>query len=176
MNSWLEPAGGVAYIAGMPGSGVNLRRHIAMTPAEVEAYLREQRAAAMCTVSPDGGIHAVAMWYTVLDGALVVTTKAKSQKVRNLRRDPRLTVLVESGETYGELRGVELVGRGEIVEEQDALFEIGVAVHRRNAGVEGGDERRAVEALIHKRVGIRLHVDRTVSWDHRKLPPEARSY
>jgi PPOX class probable F420-dependent enzyme len=176
VNSWVELPPWRRYIADMPGTGVNLRRQIAMTPDEVATYLTERRAAAMCTVNVDGTIHAVAMWYALLDGALVVTTKAKSQKVQNLRRDPRLTVLVDSGDTYGELRGVELVGRGEIVEDRDGLFAIGVAVHRRNTGSYSDEDRPAIEALIHKRVGIRLHVERTVSWDHRKLPSEARHH
>ena len=92
------------------GHGVNQRKAIAMTPAEVDAFLAERRPMTMCSLSPDGSIHAVAMWYGFVDGLVTVETKAKSQKAQNLRRDPRLTLLFEDGDYYEELRGVELVG------------------------------------------------------------------
>ena len=150
--------------------GVNQRSTIVMTTAEVDAFLREQRTATMCSLHPNGSIHAVAMWYGFLDGALAVETKSRSQKAQNLRRDPRLTVLVEAGRAYQELRGVELVGHGEIIEDPGQLWEIGVSVFDRNIEPYREELRPAVEAMLNKRVGVRLHVDRVVSWDHRKLP------
>jgi PPOX class probable F420-dependent enzyme len=155
------------------GHGVNQRKTIRMTPDEVETFLGERRAMTMCSISPDGSIHAVAMWYGFLDGCVTVETKAKSQKVQNLRRNPRLTVLFEDGDYYEELRGVELVGRGEIVEDQDQLWRLGVSVFERYYGTYSDDMKPFLETMLHKRVAIKLHVDRTVSWDHRKLglPP-----
>ena len=149
--------------------GVNLRRQIVMSPDEVAGFLDERRSLCMCTINPDGSIHAVAMWYGLVDGQVVVQTKSKSQKAQNLRRDPRLTVLVECGDVYEELRGVELVGRGELVTDPDELWAIGLAVHERNNGPVGDGERPSLERTLNKRVGIRLHVERVVSWDHRKL-------
>ena len=151
------------------GHGVNQRKAIRMTPEEVDAFLSERRAMTMCSVSPDGSIHAVAMWYGFLDGCITVETKAKSQKVRNLRRDPRCTCLFEDGDTYEELRGVELVGRAEIVEDPDKLWELGVSVFERYNAPYTEELKPFVEAMLHKRVAIKLNVDRTVSWDHRKL-------
>ena len=151
------------------GHGVNQRRAIRMTPEEVEAFLAERRAMTMCSLSPAGSIHAVAMWYGFLDGCVAVETKAKSQKVQNLRRDPRCTCLFEDGDYYEELRGVELVGRAEIVEDPDKLWEVGVSVFERYNGPYSEDLKPFVEAMLHKRVAIKLHVERTVTWDHRKL-------
>jgi len=155
------------------GHGVNQRKTIRMTPDEVDAFLEERRAMTMCSISRDGSIHAVAMWYGFLDGCVTVETKAKSQKVQNLRRDPRLTVLFEDGHYYEELRGVELVGRGEIVQDPDQLWKLGVSVFERYYGPYSDDMKPFLETMLHKRVAIKLHVDRTVSWDHRKLglPP-----
>jgi PPOX class probable F420-dependent enzyme len=155
------------------GHGVNQRKSIQMTPEEVEAFLAERRAMTMCSISPDGSIHAVAMWYGFLDGCVTVETKSKSQKAQNLRRDPRLTVLFEDGEYYEELRGVELVGTAEIVEDPDQLFALGVSVFERYYGQYNDELKPFVETMLHKRVGIKLHVARTVTWDHRKLglPP-----
>ncbi len=151
------------------GHGVNQRKAIVMSPAEVDAFLAERRNMTMCSLSPDGSIHAVAMWYGFLDGCVAVETKAKSQKVQNLRRDPRLTVLFEDGASYEELRGVEMVGRAEIIEDPDKLWQIGVNVFERYNGPYSEELKPFVEVMLRKRVGIKLHVERTVSWDHRKL-------
>ena len=155
------------------GHGVNQRRAIRMTPEEIDLFLRERRNMTMCSISPDGSIHAVAMWYGFLDGCVTVETKAKSQKVQNLRRDPRLTLLFEDGDYYEELRGVELVGKAEIVEDPDQLWTLGVSVFERYYGTYSDEMKPFLETMLHKRVAIKHHVERTVSWDHRKLglPP-----
>jgi PPOX class probable F420-dependent enzyme len=144
-----------------------------MTDAEVDGFLHERRPMTMCSINHDGSIHAVAMWYGFLDGCVAVETKAKSQKVRNLRRDPRLTCLFEDGDYYEELRGVELVGNAEIVEDPDRMFTLGVDVFERYYGAYTDDLRPFVETMLNKRVVVVLHVERTVTWDHRKLgmPP-----
>jgi PPOX class probable F420-dependent enzyme len=151
------------------GHGVNQRSAIRMTPDEVQYFLAERRAMSMCSISPDGSIHAVAMWYGFVDGCITVETKAKSQKVQNLRRDPRLTLLFEDGDTYEELRGVELVGKAEIIDDPDKLWELGISVFERYTGPYTEEMKPFVEVMLHKRVGIKMNVERTVSWDHRKL-------
>ena len=156
------------------GYGVKQRDIIKMTPDEVDGFLSGRRAASFCTINHDGTIHAVAMWYGFLEGALAFETKAKSQKVLNLRRNPTMTCLVEDGDYYDELRGVELVGRGEIVEDPGRMWELGISVFERYQGGKYTEEMKPmVEAMLHKRVVVRLAVDRVVSWDHRKLglPP-----
>src|SRR3954465_7073802 len=104
------------------GGGVNQRAMIAMTPDEIEEFLGGRRTATMCSINADGSIHAVAMWYGFLDGQVAFETKAKSQKGQNLRRNPNLTVAIETGTEYNELRGVSLVGTASIVEGYDAMF------------------------------------------------------
>ncbi|HXY92796.1 MAG TPA: pyridoxamine 5'-phosphate oxidase family protein [Acidimicrobiia bacterium] len=154
------------------GHGKNQRDLIKMTPDEIDEFVRGWHTMNCATMKADGTIHLVAMWYAFLEGAPALETKAKSQKVLNLRRDPRITCLIEEGDRYEELRGVELVGTGEIVEEHDRIFEIGVSIVERQSdrpfertpeGIE------IVENLIRKRVGVKIHVDKVVSWDHRKL-------
>jgi PPOX class probable F420-dependent enzyme len=170
------PAGSLAVSdrAGRPeqsamGHGVKQRDLVRMTPTEVEAFLRERRPMTLCTFHPDGTIHAVAMWYGFLEGAVAFETKAKAQKTLNLRRDPRLTCLFEDGDYYEELRGVELVGRAEIVEDPERMWELGVNVYERYYGPYSEELRPFIETMLHKRVVVKVHVDRTVSWDHRKL-------
>jgi PPOX class probable F420-dependent enzyme len=151
------------------GHGVNQRKAIEMTPGEVEAFLAERRNMTMCSMSPDGSIHAVAMWYGFLDGSIAVETKAKAQKAVNLGRDSRLTCMVEEGDYYEELRGVELVGTAVIIDDPDKMFELGVSVFERYYGAYTEDLKPFVETMLNKRVVIKLEVERTVSWDHRKL-------
>ena len=151
------------------GHGVNQRKAIRMSQEEIDAFLAERRSMTMCSMSRDGSIHAVAMWYGFVDGAIGFETKAKSQKVQNLRRDARLTLLFEDGDYYEELRGVELVGKAEIVDDPDKLWTLGVSVFERYYGTYSDEMKPFLETMLHKRVAVKLHVDRTVSWDHRKL-------
>jgi PPOX class probable F420-dependent enzyme len=151
------------------GVGVNQRGLIKMSPTEVDAFLESSRVMTMCTLNFDGTIHAVAMWYGFLDSRIAIETKAKSQKAQNLRRSPKMTCLFEAGDTYDELRGVELVGTAEIIEDPDQMFELGVSHFNRYHGVYDESQRSVVEAMLHKRIVVALDVDRVVSWDHRKL-------
>ena len=155
------------------GSGVNQRAQIKMTEDEIEAFLKERRPMTMCTLNHDGSIHAVAMWYGFLEGCVAVETKSKSQKAQNLRRDSRMTALFEAGDQYDELRGVELVGRAEIVEDPDRLLELGKSVFSRYQAPYSDEMLPLVETMLAKRIVAKLHVERTVTWDHRKLglPP-----
>ena len=113
------------------GHGVNQRRIIRMTAEEIEEFLAGRRVASLCSMNHDGTIHTVAMWYGFMEGAMAFETKAKSQKVQNLRRNPTITCMVEDGEAYDQLRGVELVGRAEIVDDPERLWALGVSVWER---------------------------------------------
>ncbi|MEO0493812.1 MAG: PPOX class F420-dependent oxidoreductase [Actinomycetota bacterium] len=149
--------------------GEKQRAQIEMTDDEVVAFLEQSRTATMATVGGDGTPHLVAMWFGVIDGQVWFETKAKSQKVVNLRRDPRMTVMVEDGLTYDALRGVALEGTAEIVEDPDALWALGVNVWERYNGPYSEEVRPLVEVMLNKRVAVRLDVSRVRSWDHTKL-------
>ena len=152
------------------GHGVKQRDVIRMTPAEVDEFLQGRRTMNCATINHDGSIHLVAMWYGFLEGSPALETKAKSQKVQNLRRDSQITCLLEDGQSYEELRGVELVGHAEIVDDPERMFELGISVFERYQGIEYQDELRPiVEQMLNKRVVVKINVERVVSWDHRKL-------
>jgi PPOX class probable F420-dependent enzyme len=142
---------------------------IKMTDAEVEDFLSGRHTMNVASFNHDATIHLVAMWYAMLDGDPVFWTFGKSQKIRNLQRDPRITLLVETGEQYAELMGVEMVGRGEVITDHDAIMAIGEAVYVRYFGEIDDDVRPFVHATGAKRFGVRVAVDKVVSWDHRKL-------
>jgi PPOX class probable F420-dependent enzyme len=151
----------------------NQRAQIVMTDAEVAEFLDRSRTMTIATLGPDGVPHLVAMWYAVVDGEIWIETKARSQKAVNIRRDKRVTCLVEDGDTYDTLRGVALEGDAEIVEDPEQLHRLGVAVYERYQGPYTEELRPAVEMMMNKRVGVRIRPTRTRSWDHRKLglPP-----
>ena len=145
------------------------RERIRMTDAEVAEFLATERTLQVASIGPDGAPHLVPMWFTVVDGRIAMWTYAKSQKTANLRRDPRLTCLVEAGETYGELRGVSITGRAEIRDDYDTVFAVGSALHGRYRGDMTHESRVGVEAESRKRVAVLVDPVQTVSWDHRKL-------
>jgi PPOX class probable F420-dependent enzyme len=140
-----------------------------MTDDEIDTFVRSRRTAILTTLGPTGHPHSVAMWFAHLDGEIWFETKAKSQKVVNIRRDPRVTVLVEDGLTYDSLRGASFEGEAEIVDDRAALWNVGVDVWERYTGPYDESLRPFVECMLHNRVALRLRVDRVRSWDHRKL-------
>jgi general stress protein 26 len=149
----------------------NKRASITMTDAELAAYLEDQKILNIATIGPTGHPHLVAMWYVVMDGKVTFWTFGKSQKIVNLRRDPKITGLIESGDTYDQLKGVELVGTGRIIEDYDTILSIGKAVGLKYNG-EGAISDAALpflEAQAKKRLGIQIDVERVVSWDHTKI-------
>ena len=153
--------------------GTNQRNQIVMTDAEIVEFVARSRTGTLATIGPNGQPHLVAMWYGVVDGEIWVETKAKSQKAVNLRRDPRVSFLIEDGLTYDTLRGVSFEGVAEIVEDPDTIFTVGVSVWERYNGPYTDDLRPAVDMMMNKRVAVRIVADRTRSWDHGKLglPP-----
>jgi Pyridoxamine 5''-phosphate oxidase. len=112
------------------------------------------------------------MHYAAIDGELWFWTYGASQKARNLERDPRLTVLAEGGQEYHELRGVQLIGRAEIVRDRRRVIDVGLAISAFNGSGTPGDPATAdrIARAGAKRVAILLQVDRVSSWDHTKLP------
>ena len=153
--------------------GTNQRAQIVMSQDEIEDFVASSRSGTLATVGASGQPHLTAMWYGVVDGEIWFETKVKSQKAVNLRRDPRITFLLEDGDTYDTLRGVSLEGTAEIVDDPETIFRLGVSVWERYTGPYTEEAKPAVEMMMNKRIAIRLVVKRTRSWDHRKLgmPP-----
>jgi PPOX class probable F420-dependent enzyme len=145
------------------------RDQIRMSDTEVDQFLSGRHTMNVASFNHDGTIHLVAMWYAVLDGDAVFWTFGKSQKIKNLQRDPRTTLLVEAGEEYGELIGVEIVGQATVLTEHHDIMEIGEAVYARYFGEVTEEVRPFVELTGAKRFGVRVKADRVVSWDHKKL-------
>ena len=147
------------------------RDRIQMTGEERRAFLDAARTIVLCSVGRDGVPHPMPMWFALDDdGAVLMTTFAKSQKVRNLEREPRVSLLVEDGESYGELRGVVLYGKAELDPDTERVLDVLARVSARSTGAEiGAQAREGLRPTAAKRVAVRVAPDRVVSWDHRKL-------
>ena len=144
-----------------------------MDEAEVLAFLDEERVMTCATFGPSGWPHLMPLWYVVRDGRLWAWTFAKSQKTKNLERDPRATLGLEDGVQYHELRGVMLETEVTIHRDTDFVCDLGLEIFGRYGGDPGGavapEVRDMVKAQAAKRVGLEFVERRRASWDHRKL-------
>ena len=148
------------------------RDQITLTPSEQAELLESERVVVVSSLGPRGWPHSMPMWFVVRDGEIWVWTYAKSQKVRNLERDPRATLLIETGHEYTELRGLQIEAEAELIRDPDRVVEYAKEMTiRYSEGISSveGDAAAALEAQAPKRVAIRFEARRTATWDHRKL-------
>jgi PPOX class probable F420-dependent enzyme len=148
---------------------MKLRDRIALSPEEQASFLESSRTAVLCTLDRHGYPHAVAMWYCIIDGLVHMTSFRKAQKVVNVRRDPRVALLVESGERYTDLRGLMIRGRGEVIDDPDLCIDVLMQVQKRHGGAADPSLRDALRGQAAKRAVIRIHPERVSTWDHAKL-------
>ena len=154
------------------------RKDISMSEAELPEFLSEgQKSLQVASNDPDGYPHLVPMWFVVEDGKIVFRSFSKSQKILNLRRDPNLTVLVEEGTGYTELRGAMVKGEANLVDDADYCLDLYVALANRYAflaGVEPGatpeeEVREYFAGCAAKQTAVVVEPVEVVSWDYRKL-------
>jgi PPOX class probable F420-dependent enzyme len=145
------------------------RDSITMSDQDVGSFLAEQMVMQCATLGPRGRPHLVPLWYVPDGGDLVSWTYAKSQKAKNLERDPRATVGIEDGVQYHELRGVTFECDVELEREPERVETYGLTLFERYAGELTPEIREMVAQQAQKRVGLRFAPTRTVSWDHSKL-------
>jgi len=145
---------------------------IKLTAEEQAELLEQERVVIATTIGPRGWPHSMPLWFTVRDGDIWAWTFAKSQKVKNLERDNRCTLLVETGEEYSELRGIQIEAEAELIRDEERVLDFAKELTLRYApGLEtiDGDAAAGLRAQVPKRVAIHFHPVRTATWDHRKL-------
>ena len=149
------------------------RELIQLTPEEIRDFMVEQKTVVIVANGKDGYPHPMPMWFYADDaGCVYCTTFRKSQKVLNFQRDPRASLLVESGEEYQELKSVLIYARAEIVDDTDAVVDALVKINTKGRTVAEEDVKRLIGAVAQtaeKRVVLRFVPERYVSWDHAKL-------
>lgn len=147
-----------------------------MTLDEIPAFLEQGDTIQVATVGIDGHPHLAPMWYVVDDGKVVFRSFTKSQKIVNLRRDPKVTVLLEEGKTYAELRGVMIRGRARLVTDRDYVLSIYArlaATHPVGTEAPARLDAESIEAVFgryaDKNTVVVVEPEKIASWDHRKL-------
>jgi PPOX class probable F420-dependent enzyme len=153
------------------------RDRVTMTPDEVAEMLAGGRKVQLATINPDGYPHLVTMYYALVDGKIAFWTYRTSQKALNLARDPRISCLVESGDAYFDLRGVQIQGTVETITDPDDIYKIGLAIGEvmgnGSAGATGGADIAAISEYVanaaRKRYGYIVAPVKVISWDHTKL-------
>ena len=146
------------------------RTSIALTPAEQETFLQDGWTIQIASNGPKGFPHLVAMWYVVIDGMVHFTTFGKSQKVLNLKRDPKITAMLESGKAYTELRGLVIEGNAEVLEDTAFTAKVMAQVGAKYNGIPvPTDTPEAALKVATKRVVIRINPVDIYTWDHGKL-------
>jgi PPOX class probable F420-dependent enzyme len=148
------------------------RGQIKLTEDEQRELIDRERIVVISSLGPRGWPHVVPLWYVPRDGEIWIWTYAKSQKVKNLERDPRATLLIETGIEYQELRGVQIEAEAELIHDIDRIVDYAKELTiRYSEGIESveGDAAAGLRAQAPKRVAIHFHPKRIATWDHRKL-------
>ena len=148
------------------------RAAVRLSDDELADFLESNMKVQVATVGPDGAPHLTTLFYALDEqGRITFWTYGSSQKIKNLRRDPRVSCLVEDGIDYGELRGVSIQGRAELVEDYDEIRTLGRRVVEVMAGgADLGDlGDQIVDGQARKRVGVVVVPEKVASWDHRKM-------
>ena len=145
------------------------RNQIKMSDKEVTEFLHGRHTMSIATISKDGQPHLVAMWYGFLDNKPAFWTYGKSQKILNLQRDNRITCMVEEGKSYNELRGVSLIGKAKIYEDEETRMRLAENIYERYTGQVNDTARAVLRKMGSKRVVVQIEVEKVMSWDHRKI-------
>jgi PPOX class probable F420-dependent enzyme len=152
------------------------RDRVRMSDAEVAAMLAGNRKVQLATLNPDGYPHLVTMYYALVDGKIAFWTYRTSQKALNLARDPRISCLVETGEAYFDLRGVQIQGTVETITDFEAVLKLGTSIGDVMGGSQAGGSGGQGDAITdyvanaaRKRYGYIVDPVRIISWDHSKL-------
>ena len=146
---------------------MNKQRQIRLTPEEQAAFLQEGHKAALATLDKDGFPHVVAMGFMAKDGAIYMTSYGKAQKFLNIRRNPKVGIMIESGKNYGDFRGLMIRGHCEIIEDPALV----AATIQTLQATQSGKTEAPREAILSapKRVILKITPEKVASWDHTKL-------
>jgi len=146
------------------------RNLIAMSDEDMWKFIEERKSLQVATIGADGAPHLTTLWFVVVDGEIAFETFTKSQKIMNLKRDPRIAVLVEDGIAYNELRGVSINGRAVLHEDPAVVIPFARKMVRRNQPeIPEEHVEAAAQMMARKRTVVVVKPEKIVSWDHRKL-------
>ena len=159
----------VSIGAGQEECPLNQRAVIRMNAQEQREVLRSSSKASLATLDGDGFPHLVAMAYTEVDGKIVMTSYAKAQKVLNVRREPKVAVMVEVGSDYSDYRGILIRGTCELNDDHQAVVD---AMQR----ILGNRLSEVAVRRAAKRIVMTVTPTKIATWDHTKLSGGQASY
>jgi PPOX class probable F420-dependent enzyme len=146
------------------------RELVTMSEEEMWTFIESQKSIQVATIGRDGSPHLVPLWFAIDDGEIILETFSKSQKIKNLERDDRISVLLEDGGSYPELKGVSIRGRAELIRDHDRVHEMHLDIIMRNQpGIERDALAEATRAMVPKKTIIKIKAEQVMSWDHSKL-------
>lgn len=146
------------------------RDMVKMSEQEIWKFIESQKTIQVATINKDGSPHVMPLWFAIDDGRVVLETFTKSQKVVNLERDDRISVLFEDGDAYNDLKGVSIRGRAQLVHEQAEVHRLHMAVLVRNQPEVPVDLlEKATASMVGKKTAIVIEPERFITWDHSKL-------
>ena len=146
------------------------RDSIKMNEDELWKFIEERKSLQVATIGADGAPHLTTLWFAIVEGHIAFETFTKSQKIVNLKRDPRIAVLVEDGIKYNELRGVAINGRAVLHDDPAVVLPYARAMVRRNQPeIPAEHVEAAAKMMAAKRTVVVVKPEKIVSWDHRKL-------
>ena len=147
------------------------RNQIKLTPEEQAEFLARAKTMSLCTIDKDGYPHVVAMAYMVKDGFIYMSSYRKAQKVVNIRRNPKVAVMIESGTAYDKLKGLMIRGRCEIIDEPEEVWSLMRQTREFQEGSPPPPADAVVQARAQKRAILKIIPEKVASWDHSKLGP-----
>jgi PPOX class probable F420-dependent enzyme len=147
------------------------RSQIKLTPEEQTEFLAEPRTMSLCTIDKDGYPHVVAMAYMEKDGCIYMSSYGKAQKVLNVRRNPKVAVMIESGTDYPELKGLMIRGRCEIIDKPEEVWSLMRQTREKRGEGVSTEEDAQLKVRAQKRVILKIVPEKVASWDHSKLGP-----
>jgi PPOX class probable F420-dependent enzyme len=146
------------------------RDKIRMTDEEIWKFVEERKSLQVATLNRDGTPHLTTLWFAVVDGEIAFETFTKSQKIVNLKRDPRIAVLLEAGTDYSELRGVSINGAAQLHSDPEVVHRYALEVMSRNQpGLPRETLDTVAKDMATKRTAVVIKPEKIVTWDHRKL-------
>jgi nitroimidazol reductase NimA-like FMN-containing flavoprotein (pyridoxamine 5'-phosphate oxidase superfamily) len=147
------------------------RNAIGFTEEEQQKFIEDGWTLQVASIGPGGFPHLVAMWYVLdTDGSIVFTTFRKSQKILNLQRNAKMTVMLEAGKKYSELQGLVIEGEAELVDDTQNTARVMALVGAKYNGIPVATETpEAALKVASKRIVVKLKPIDIYSWDHNKL-------
>ena len=141
-----------------------------MSEAEIEDFISRQKSLQVATINRDGTPHLSTLWFDIVNGDIVFETFTKSQKIKNLERDNRISCLLEDGLVYEKLRGVQINGIAELYTESDDVHNLARGVMaRNNPDIPEEMLDDVAKAMSAKRTAVVVKATKVISWDHGKL-------